>query len=65
MSEGEGRGGEYYDPASEQKIVNGDASRQKWWTKQLKSPVMALTEASRRVEEWEEADTSMAGGSII
>ena len=55
-------GDEHYDPASEHKIINRDKVRQELWNKQLQNPALALTEAVRRVEEWEEAGSSTAGG---
>ena len=64
-NETKGRGDEYYDPASEQKIVNRDAVRQELWTKHLPNPVLALTQALRWVQEWEEVDSSTAEGNRI
>ena len=56
------RGGDC-DPAIEQKIINRNVVRQQLRIKHLQNPVSALTEGLRRVEEWEEADSSTAGGS--
>ena len=51
----------YYDPTREQNI-NRDADRQEVWNKHCAEPGLGV-EARRRLEEWEEAGSSTAGGS--
>ena len=58
-----GRGDEYRDQASEQKMVNRDAIRQELWSQHLQHPALALDEALRRVAAWDDAGSSTAGGS--
>ena len=53
----------YHDQTSQPKIVNRDAVRQESWNKHLQNPALALAEALRRVEVWDGAVSSTAGGS--
>ena len=45
------------DQTSKQKNVNRDVVRQELWNKHLQNKALGLTEASRRVEEWEGSST--------
>ena len=63
MCEAKGRGEDHHDPANEQKIINRSVVWQELWVKHLQSSILALTEALRMVEEWEEADLLLAGGN--
>ena len=47
------RGDANYDQTSEQRIVNREAVRQELWNKHLLNTALTLTEALRRVEEWD------------
>ena len=53
----------YYDQTAEQKIVSRDAVRQELWTKHLQNPVLALTEALRRVDGSTEAEIPLLSPS--
>ena len=55
MCDAQERGEDHCDPASEQKIIHRNVVWQELWTQHLV--------AKRRVEEWEEAHSSTAGGS--
>ena len=56
------KGDMYYDQSNATKIERGEAVRQELWNARLRSPTLALSEALRKVETWEDADSS-AGGS--
>ena len=49
------RGDAYYDQASEQTVVSGDAFRQEVWSEHLQQPALALDEALRIVVVWDDA----------
>ena len=50
----------YCDQPSEQKISNLVAVREELWNKHLQNPALALTEALRRVEVWDDPVSSTA-----
>ena len=57
VRDAKGRGDAYYDQASEQTIVDGDAVRQDVLGEHLQQPAKALDEALRRVVVWDDADS--------
>ena len=52
----------HHDQTGEQNIVNREAVLQELWNKHWLNPVLTLTEALRRVEMWDDAHSSTAGG---
>ena len=63
MREAKGKCEDHYGLINEQKFINRNVDREGLWNKHLQSPVLPLSEALRRVEEWKESDPSMTGKS--
>ena len=61
LSDDKESGEEYNDQASEQNIANREAVRPELWNKHLLTPALALAEALRRVEAWDDAGSSTTG----
>ena len=51
------------DRTHAKKIESRREVRQSVWNEHFQNPAKALSEALRRVEEWEDAGSSTAGGS--
>ena len=58
-----GRGDAYYDQASASKIECRNEVRQELGNEHLQSPASAVSEALRRVQEWEDAGLSTVEGA--